>query len=245
MELRLADLGAVVSFRTTVQEGHGAVAASFHPAPTDRRRDGPARRFDVLDQIGRSDGGFHDGEPLRHDVSACHWYNADGVSTRPNWQQHRGRHDAGRTIDGERVGIAVFGESTMTTPIVRPGCRTRSVMRFASVLTLALVIALAPNAGWGEDHGDSRSNWFRVTWQPGVLPATIEGHVENTSPLRAIDVRLHIEGVDAANHRMGERLVWASDDIAPGGTTSYLAETIPGAVDYRVTVVSFELITRD
>jgi len=130
----------------------------------------------------------------------------------------------------------------MTTPIVRPGRRTRSVMRFASVLTLALVIALAPNAGWGEDHGDSRSNWFRVSWQPGVLPSTIEGHVDNTSPFRAIDVRLQIEGVDAANHRMGERLVWADDDVAPGGTTSYFAQTIPGAVDYRITVVSFELI---
>jgi hypothetical protein len=68
------------------------------------------------------------------------------------------------------------------------------------------------------------------------------GTSDNTSPFLAIDVRLQIEGVDAANHHMGERLVWANDDIAPGGTTSYFAETIPGAVDYRVTVVSFELI---
>jgi len=133
----------------------------------------------------------------------------------------------------------------MTTPIVRPDRRSRSSVRIATVLALALVIALAPKAGWGEDQGDSQSNWFRVSWQPGVLPSTIEGHVDNTSPFRAIDVRLHIEGVDAANHRMGERLVWADDDIVPGGTTSYFAETIPGAVDYRVTVVSFELIAED
>ena len=130
----------------------------------------------------------------------------------------------------------------MTTPSVRPGRRTRSVIRFTSLLALALVIVLGPNAGRSEDHGDSRSNWFRVSWQPGVLPSTIEGHVDNTSPFRAVDVRLQIEGVDAENHPTGERLVWANDDIAPGGTTSYFAETIPGAVDYRVTVVSFELI---
>jgi hypothetical protein len=48
-----------------------------------------------------------------------------------------------------------------------------------------------------------------VSWQPGVLPSTIEGHVANTSPFRAIDVRLRIEGLDATDQRMGERLVWA------------------------------------
>jgi hypothetical protein len=34
-----------------------------------------------------------------------------------------------------------------------------------------------------------------------------------------------------------------SDDIAPGGTTSYFSESIPGAVVYRVSVVSFELVS--
>jgi hypothetical protein len=57
-----------------------------------------------------------------------------------------------------------------------------------------------------------------------VLPSTIEARVDDTSPFRAIDLRLQIEGVDAANHGMGERLVWANDEIAPGGTTSYFAE---------------------
>ena len=120
----------------------------------------------------------------------------------------------------------------------------RLVTRF-TMLLLALVVSFAPAAGWGQDRGESRNNWFRVSWQPGVLPSTIEGDVDNTSPFRAIDVRLQIEGVDGANHRTGERLVWASDDIAPGGRTSYFAEAIPGAVHYRVTVVSFELVSED
>jgi hypothetical protein len=120
----------------------------------------------------------------------------------------------------------------------------RLVRRFA-MLVLVLVVSLAPAAGWAQDRGESRNNWFRVSWQPGVLPSTIEGSVYNASPFRAIDVRLQVEGVDGANHPTGERLVWAGDDIAPGGQTSYFAESIPGAVHYRVTVVSFQLVAED
>jgi hypothetical protein len=120
--------------------------------------------------------------------------------------------------------------------------RPRSMMRF-TMLALALFVSLAPAGAWGEDRGQSPANWFRASWHAGVLPSTIEGDVDNTSPFLAIDVRLQIEGVDAANRRMGERLVWLSDDIAPGGRTSYFADAIPGAVDYHVTVVSFELVS--
>ena len=58
-------------------------------------------------------------------------------------------------------------------------------------------------------------------------------------------MRLHIEGFDAQQQRMGDRLVWAGNDIAPGGRVSYFAETIAGAVDYRITVVSFALVSAD
>lgn len=132
----------------------------------------------------------------------------------------------------------------MSTPIIPHGRHVRLAMPF-TMLLLALAVSLAPAAGWGQDRGESRNTWFRVSWQPGVLPSTIEGTVDNTSPFRAIDVRLQVEGVDGANQRTGERLVWASNDIAPGGRTSYFAQIIPGAVHYRVTVVSFELVSED
>jgi len=121
----------------------------------------------------------------------------------------------------------------------------RRFTMLASVLfvSLAFFVSLAPARVWGQDQGVSPTNVFHVSWQPGVLPATIEGHVDNTSPFRAIDVRLQIEGLDATNLRVGERLVWADDDIAPGGSASYSTETIPGAVNYRITVASFELVS--
>jgi len=37
--------------------------------------------------------------------------------------------------------------------------------------------------------------------------------------------------------------VWALGDIGPNGETSVVAETIPGAVTYRITVVSFDLVS--
>jgi hypothetical protein len=129
----------------------------------------------------------------------------------------------------------------MSTWVSRRGRRPRHVMPFATILALALVAATA-NTGWADDRGESRTTWFQVSWQPGELSATIEGRVYNGSPFRAIDVRLQIEGFDAANHRAGERLVWAGDDIAPGATISYFAEAIPGAVEYRVNVFSFGLV---
>jgi|SRR5215813_6255994 len=112
-----------------------------------------------------------------------------------------------------------------------------------TVLALVVFVSLLPATVWGQDQGQSPPNWFRVSWQPGVLPSTIEGQVQNTSPFRAIDVRLRIEGLDAENHSLGQRLLWLSDDIAPGGTTSYFSESILGAVAYRVSVASFELVS--
>jgi len=111
------------------------------------------------------------------------------------------------------------------------------------MLALAALVSLLPATVWGQDQDQSPPNWFRVSWQPGVLPSTIEGQVQNTSPFRAIDVRVQIEGVDGENHSVGQRLVWLSDDIAPGGTTSYFSESILGAVGYRVSVASFELVS--
>lgn len=110
-----------------------------------------------------------------------------------------------------------------------------------TVLALGLCFGLTATA-WGQHNHPGGS--FRVSWQPGLVSSTIEGHVFNDSPFPVRDVRVHIEGLDAGNHRVGERLAWVSDDIAPGGGTSYFAETIPGAVGYRVSVFSFDVASR-
>src|SRR5438105_3316768 len=71
----------------------------------------------------------------------------------------------------------------------------------------------------------------------------IEPIVHNDSRYRVTDVQLRVEGLNADNHEVGQRVVWALGDIAPSGETSVVAERIPGAVNYRITVVSFDLVS--
>ena len=113
------------------------------------------------------------------------------------------------------------------------------------LLAFGLVLALTTSAAWAQTSAAPTDGWFHASWQPrpGDLPFTIEGQVHNNSPYRVTDVRLQVEGLDAANHAVGEVYTWAIGDIMPGGETSYVADSIPGAVAYRVTVVSYDLVS--
>jgi hypothetical protein len=108
---------------------------------------------------------------------------------------------------------------------------------------LGLVLILLTTSAWGQRY----DGWFRVSWAPepeGATPTPrIEATVHNDSPYRVTDVRLRVDGLNADNHQVGQRVVWALGDIAPSGETSVVAETIPGAVNYRITVVSFDLVS--
>jgi len=52
------------------------------------------------------------------------------------------------------------------------------------------------------------------------------------------------EGLDPDRHPVGRTLVWAFGDIVPGGETSFVAEPMPDAVSYRITVVSYDLVSQ-
>ncbi len=108
---------------------------------------------------------------------------------------------------------------------------------------LGLVLILLTTSAWGQSY----DGWFRVSWTPEPDGETriprIEATVHNDSRYRVTDVQLRVEGLSADNHRVGQRVVWALGDIGPNGETSFVAETIPGAVTYRITVVSFDLVS--
>ena len=113
-------------------------------------------------------------------------------------------------------------------------------------LTLGLALVLLTTAAWGQTGEQGAPRWFRVSWTPptdGVV-SRIKGSVFNDSPYRVTDVRLQVEGLDADHHSVGRRLAWAVGDIAPGAATFFAAEPLPGAVDYRITVVSYDLVSR-
>jgi len=122
----------------------------------------------------------------------------------------------------------------------------------AAVTIRALVfevgLLLLTTTAWGQtgQTGEQAAQrWFQVSWAPptaGVV-SSIKGSVFNDSPYRVTDVRLQVEGLDADHHLVGRTLAWAIGDIAPGGETSFVAEPMPGAVSYRITVVSYDLVS--
>ena len=57
------------------------------------------------------------------------------------------------------------------------------------------------------------------------------------------DVQLQVEGLNADSLPVGRSFVWAVGDIVPGGETSFAAEPMPGAISYRITVSSFDVVS--
>ncbi len=116
----------------------------------------------------------------------------------------------------------------------------------ALAFALGLVLLTMPAWGQARQTGEQAAQrWFRVSWAPpteGVV-SSIKGSVFNDSPYRVTDVRLQVEGLDPDRQPVGQTLVWAFGDIAPGGETSFVAEPVPGAVSYRITVVSYDLVS--
>jgi hypothetical protein len=115
-------------------------------------------------------------------------------------------------------------------------------------LTFGLGLVLLTTTAWGQtgQTGDQAAQpWFRVSWAPSTddVVSSIKGSVFNDSPYRVTDVRLQVEGLDADRRPVGQTRAWAIGDIAPGGETSFVAEPVPGAVSYRITVVSYDLVS--
>jgi hypothetical protein len=86
---------------------------------------------------------------------------------------------------------------------------------------------------------------FRVSWAPrggGGVP-TIEGYVHNDSPYRVTNVHVDVAAVDGNGQLMARRDAWALGDIPPRGDSSFVIERFEGAADYRMTVVSYDVVS--
>jgi hypothetical protein len=120
-------------------------------------------------------------------------------------------------------------------------------MKMAMGIWAALGIALLMvSAGArAQDRGESAREQFQVTWAPrraGVVP-TIEGRVHNGTAVSVTDVRVQVDGIDDGGRLVGRRVAWALGDIDPGGDSSFVVETVPGAVTYHMSVVSFDVVS--
>jgi hypothetical protein len=116
-------------------------------------------------------------------------------------------------------------------------------MKVSLVLGLAVALIAAPV--WGQEHDPFAAGRFHVTWEPRPYgaPGMIEGHVHNDSMARVANVRVEVEGLAADHHLVGRKLAWVIGDIVPGGETYFVVESLPGAVTYRIDVVSFNVVS--
>jgi hypothetical protein len=118
------------------------------------------------------------------------------------------------------------------------------IERAAAGLLLLLVL-LSP-AAWAQDFGRPSDERFRVSWETrSYSPApSLEGYVHNDTLYRVSNVRLRVEGFDAERRPVGELLVWAFGDIAPSDRSYFVAPAVPRAATYRITVSSFDVVSR-
>jgi hypothetical protein len=121
------------------------------------------------------------------------------------------------------------------------------LLKGAVAVVLALVVPALGTDGWAQGIAVSSADALRVTWQPrqyAVVP-TIEGYVQNDSAFRVSSVQLRVEGFDASGQAVGETSTWAFGSIAPGGRGHFVVPPLPRAATYRITVASFDRVSRE
>jgi hypothetical protein len=119
--------------------------------------------------------------------------------------------------------------------------------RWTASVGLALLLSASTSVALAQGIGTPSDEGLRVTWQPrqyAVVPV-IEGYVENVTAFRVSAVRLRIEGFDASGQSVGETSTWTFGSIAPGGRGHFVVPPVPRASTYRITVASFDRVSRE
>lgn len=95
-----------------------------------------------------------------------------------------------------------------------------------------------------------RADTLRVEWKkrtdPWLRPA-VEGYVHNPSGYRIGTVLLKVQLVDGAERVVSERTAWVYGNIPAGDRGYFVVPILPGdgSNEYRITVESFVLISRE
>jgi hypothetical protein len=88
---------------------------------------------------------------------------------------------------------------------------------------------------------------FRVEWarrtEPWLKPG-VEGYVYNDSVYRVGNVRLRVEVLDGSQQFLAERFAWVYGNIDAGGRTHFILPPPEPGQSYRITIVSYDLISR-
>jgi len=92
---------------------------------------------------------------------------------------------------------------------------------------------------------ESLERWFHLEWdvRPDTSGPTLEGYVYNKTDYQAERMQLSIEQLDAAGTVVGRTTTWVLGNL-PAGDRSYFRTRVPEMASYRVTVLSFNWISK-
>lgn len=111
---------------------------------------------------------------------------------------------------------------------------------------IGAVIVLAVTAGAAA--GVTQELPFQVEWRydaESPRGPVVTGYVYNRSVYRVAAVRLRVEVLDGGGRVIDERSGWALGDIAAGAAGYFLVSVPPTQGAYRITVMSYDNISRE
>jgi hypothetical protein len=92
---------------------------------------------------------------------------------------------------------------------------------------------------------ESLERFFHLEWdvRPGPAGPTLEGYVYNKTDMMAERMQVGIEQLDAAGNVVGQTTSWVLGTLPPGNR-SYFQARVPAAASHRVTVLSFNWLSK-
>ena len=111
-----------------------------------------------------------------------------------------------------------------------------------AAVTAAAVMS-GVGAGWAQNFGAPLDRFFRLEWEVAKgrqgRPAVI-GYIYNDRGLRADNVRLLVEELDASGRAVGSTIGYVNGDLPARGRAFFEVPVPTAGATYRVTVHSFD-----
>lgn len=114
--------------------------------------------------------------------------------------------------------------------------------RFGVIGLLLTLLGVAPARG--ESGGPWSPGVFRVEEERSLRESSLTGYVYSDHTYRVGNVRLRLEVLDAAGQPLDLIFGWVFGDIPAGGRAYFTMPAPPKGSTYRVTVDSFDQISR-
>jgi hypothetical protein len=109
-----------------------------------------------------------------------------------------------------------------------------TVMLLAPLLVVSTVVA-------GPVYSpESLDRYFRLDWavSPTAAGPKVEGYVYNQTDMRAVNMRLNVDELDASGNVAGQTTTWVLGEVPPQ-SRSFFSARVHQAASYRVTVSTF------